>query len=136
MRAPKLCSEPGCTGDAAQKSGRCEEHAEAAWVRSTRTTSKAWSTQRRRTLQRDRRRCLFCGRAATVVDHRRPLAWGGTDDLDNLQTMCPEDHKVKTAEEARLGRMLAGGARGQDDVDRHVMRWTPDLSIFGITPGE
>jgi len=131
MRAPKLCSEPMCVNDAAKKSGRCPEHSEAAWVRSTRVTSKEWPTQRRRTLQRDRRRCLFCGQSANLVDHRLPIAWGGTDDLGNLQTMCKADHKVKTVEESRLGRMIAAGTRTEASIDQHVLRWTPDFDIWG-----
>ena len=131
MRAPKLCSEPGCVGDAAQKSGRCVEHSEQAWVRSTREVGAGWSVTRRTVLVRDRRRCLFCGQPANLVDHRLPVAWGGGDELENLQTMCRDDHKVKTGEESRLGRSLKDGSVGDEAVARHVLRWTPDLSLWG-----
>jgi 5-methylcytosine-specific restriction enzyme A len=32
----------------------------------------------------------------TQVDHIKPLHKGGTDDMDNLQPLCVECHKVKT----------------------------------------
>jgi 5-methylcytosine-specific restriction enzyme A len=45
--------------------------------------------------------CLMCQKqgiikAATQVDHIKPLHKGGTDDMDNLQPLCVECHKVKT----------------------------------------
>jgi hypothetical protein len=52
---------------------------------------------RRQILERDNYQCLDCGRsprndAACVlhVDHRIPLAKGGTNDPDNLQTLCDD----------------------------------------------
>lgn len=45
-------------------------------------------------LSRDHYRCVCCGRSAEVdgvkleVDHRIPVAKGGTNRLDNLQTLC------------------------------------------------
>jgi 5-methylcytosine-specific restriction protein A len=120
-------------GDAAPKSGRCVEHSEQPWVRSTRSTSDGWSKARAAVLRRDRRRCVFCGQESKTVDHRLPTAWGGSDELDNLQTMCRDDHRVKTGEESRLGRRLKDGSAGDEDVARHVLRWTPDLSLWGRT---
>lgn len=45
--------------------------------------------------------CLECkkvGRVsmATEVDHIVPLFKGGTDDLENLQGLCSEHHRIKT----------------------------------------
>lgn len=131
MRAPKVCSEPGCVADAQVKSGRCSDHGEAAWVRSTRQVGADWPAVRRRVLRRDRNRCVFCGEVSKTVDHRLPVAWGGGDDLDNLQTMCVVDHRVKTTEESRLGRRVRSGECGEEDVRRHVLRWTPDRSLWG-----
>jgi tetratricopeptide (TPR) repeat protein len=42
---------------------------------------------------RDKRRCRICGRGSEdgvklTVDHRLPLAKGGTDDITNLWTLC------------------------------------------------
>ena len=37
---------------------------------------------------------------ATEVDHIIPKARGGTDNPDNLQAICAECHKTKTARES------------------------------------
>lgn len=37
--------------------------------------------------------------AATTVDHVTPKAHGGTDARDNLQALCHDCHKAKTARE-------------------------------------
>ncbi|WP_054012199.1 HNH endonuclease [Arthrobacter sp. ERGS1:01] len=40
--------------------------------------------------------CAMCGKTPLVdrvkleVDHKLPLAWGGTDDIENLQPLCEE----------------------------------------------
>lgn len=39
--------------------------------------------------------CVVCGAVADTVDHRIPLARGGTNDLDNLQPMCKECNRRK-----------------------------------------
>lgn len=68
---------------------------------------------RGRALQRIRREilsesplCVMCsaeGRVtiATELDHRTPLAKGGTHARENLQPLCREHHLAKTAKEAR-----------------------------------
>jgi 5-methylcytosine-specific restriction endonuclease McrA len=38
------------------------------------------------------------------ADHIVPSAEGGTDDLDNLQTLCVPCHNTKTLQEAARGR--------------------------------
>lgn len=41
--------------------------------------------------------CRSCKvRAAQCVDHIRPKAWGGKDNVENLQPLCFLCHKVKT----------------------------------------
>ncbi|WP_318591161.1 HNH endonuclease, partial [Enterobacter kobei] len=49
--------------------------------------------------------CLRNGRytPAETVDHIKPKAHGGTDDLSNLESICRGCHKAKTARE-RLNR--------------------------------
>lgn len=66
------------------------------------TSRGAWDTLRRRILARDKGLCLLClaaGRvgAAREVDHRKPIAEGGTDHPSNLQSLCVDCHKAKTA---------------------------------------
>lgn len=52
-------------------------------------------------LERDNRRCVMCGVSANdgavlEVDHIRPVARGGSDDLDNLQTLCFDCNRGKS----------------------------------------
>lgn len=62
--------------------------------------------------------CKPCERQGTVrasreVDHRIPLVDGGSDSDENLQGICPECHKAKTAAEvkARGGHGWEGSRR-------------------------
>jgi hypothetical protein len=45
-------------------------------------------------------KCLF-DEAGYDVDHVLPLADGGSNDITNLQALCPSCHRVKTARENR-----------------------------------
>lgn len=56
-----------------------------------------WSRIRALVMVRDSRRCQLgipgvCTIDATEVDHIRPRAVGGTDDLDNLRAVCRRCH--------------------------------------------
>ena len=69
----------------------------------------AWRKLRLVVLERDRRLCQTClklGRtvAATDVDHILPIAQGGTNDLANLQCLCSDCHRTKSALEGQYGR--------------------------------
>lgn len=129
-RAPKVCSEPGCINDAAVKSGRCVDHQEKPWVRQKgkrRAPVRGYSKLRKVVLRRDGGLCVFCWHTATDVDHRIPVAWGGRDELENLQSMCDRCHGVKSREEQRLGAAIAAGTAAPGEVRGHVARWTPDV---------
>ena len=63
-----------------------------------------WTKRREQVLRRDDGLCVPCrikGRptAATEVDHIIPKSQDGTDDYDNLQSICTSCHKAKTAQE-------------------------------------
>jgi len=47
--------------------------------------------------KRDRYRCCMCKRSGVEleVDHKVPVAQGGTDALDNLQTLCVDCNRGK-----------------------------------------
>lgn len=71
---------------------------------------KAWQAARRDALQRDCGLCQPCmarGHVtqATQVDHIKPKTEGGTDELDNLQSICAQCHNDKSRLEMnRRGR--------------------------------
>ena len=48
--------------------------------------------------------CAETGRttASAIVDHIKPLAWGGRDDRLNKQGLCKRCHDAKSAEERKL----------------------------------
>jgi 5-methylcytosine-specific restriction protein A len=58
---------------------------------------------------RDMYTCRACGRVTDKregeVDHRTPLALGGSDDPSNLQWLCIECHRLKTQRENAQGCM-------------------------------
>lgn len=63
-----------------------------------------WRKLRAMVLERDRYLCLECLRnglyvSATTVDHIIAKAHGGSDDLSNLQSLCEQCHRMKTARE-------------------------------------
>ena len=65
----------------------------------------AWVKTRALVLSRDMHLCQPClvkGRPtpADQVDHITSKAKGGSDDLENLQAICHDCHKAKTADEA------------------------------------
>ena len=126
MAMPSLpkrpCRHPGCA--ALVESGWCEQHKRPSpgkfadperGSRHERGYGSAWDRRRVRILERDRGLCQEClrqGRVTPVgatkfsafVDHIKPKAEGGTDDDNNLQTLCRTCHQVKTQREANRGR--------------------------------
>lgn len=84
-----------------------------------------WRTRRRRIFERDNYLCqihLKEGRLVPVelhgprhgvCDHIIPTAEGGTDDDENLQTICQDCDKVKTDEERRRA---GGGSKPQSPL--------------------
>jgi hypothetical protein len=48
-------------------------------------------------LRRDRYRCVFCGKGGRLeADHIIPWSAGGSDDLDNLRTLCHECNQERS----------------------------------------
>jgi 5-methylcytosine-specific restriction enzyme A len=64
-------------------------------------STRAWRRVRLQALQRDRFRCVRCGREASEVDHVVAREVGGTDALANLRSLCAACHA------ARHGRVSA-----------------------------
>lgn len=62
-------------------------------------TSKGSTTQwrkiRARVLKRDGHLCQMCGAVATHCDHIIPRRLGGSDSMDNLQSLCKRCNLAK-----------------------------------------
>lgn len=129
-----MCSQPGCI-ELAVRDGRCDVHGESPWVRSVRAqkVTSQFKVNRSRVLRLTQSRCAFCGAATKIVDHRLPVSLGGDDSLANLQPLCEEHHREKTAQESLLGKRAAQGVLVDGEVDAHVERWTP--SVFRYRGG-
>ena len=70
-------------------------------IRATARRSGLSLTVRWQVLERDGRRCVVCGATAAdhvtlEVDHITPVSRGGTDALENLQTLCFDCNRGKS----------------------------------------
>lgn len=114
-RPKSICKHAAC-GALIDAPGYCGRHKKEAvgWNQtSTQTTSERgygadWRRLRVVILRRDNGLCQPCKAAgrltvATEVDHIINKAIGGTDAPVNLQSICNDCHKVKTAAERRSG---------------------------------
>jgi 5-methylcytosine-specific restriction protein A len=94
--------------------GYCDDHSDqrSGWKRhqarhgnsDQRGYGHAWRKLRKTILHRDGHLCVSCKRSdryvpATDVDHIITKASGGTDNPDNLQSLCRKCHRTKTANE-------------------------------------
>jgi 5-methylcytosine-specific restriction protein A len=64
-----------------------------------------WSKKRALVMARDNRRCQLgiagvCTSIATEVDHIRPRAVGGTDEMNNLRAVCRRCHISRGMDES------------------------------------
>ncbi len=81
------------------------------WESDTRTMLTGW--RRFRVLDRDDYKCRACGRTPDKdgvtlhVDHIKPRSLGGSDDDDNLQTLCAECNIGKSNRSSRDLRALS-----------------------------
>lgn len=64
-----------------------------------------WAEIRRIVLDRDGRRCQFCGAPATDVDHIRP---GSDHTPSNLRALCKHCHMQRTAYQGLAARAKKG----------------------------
>jgi 5-methylcytosine-specific restriction protein A len=72
-------------------------------MRTRRPSRELWRTIRRQVWERDGGRCRgpYCRDAppisleAAQIDHRVPLSHGGTNELDNLRTLCRRCHVLR-----------------------------------------
>ena len=113
-RLKRACRKIGCPGTTIHRTGLCEKHqkTDGSWSqwqqKKGNTTERGygaeWRKIRKPILQRDNYLCQSCKRkgiltAANIVDHIVSKANKGTDEPDNLETICDTCHKKKTATE-------------------------------------
>ena len=65
-----------------------------------------WDEMRTKSLIRDNYHCIKCGlkvdKPTCIIDHIKPIALGGEEfNLDNLQTLCLNCNKIKTASDMK-----------------------------------
>lgn len=123
IAAPKPCRHAGRSQLVGDGSGYCQAHQsdrkigkfadERRGSRHERGYGKAWDITRKRILSRDKGLCQPClqdqrYRPAKQVDHKVPKFEGGGDDDNNLQAICLDCHKRKTAAEALRARRAGG----------------------------
>lgn len=127
--APHPCGNPRCGAivpRGVRYCDRCEPHFEQARQRadaqrrgssSSRGYDAPWRKLREDVLARDHHLCRYCANlgldtAATLVDHIRSKAAGGTDDVENLASCCAQCHAEKSL------RHDAWYGRAADPIDR------------------
>jgi 5-methylcytosine-specific restriction endonuclease McrA len=69
--------------------------------------SLSWVDYRLKIFERDNFTCKICGQKASsstlIADHITPIAIGGDDwDMNNIQTLCLNCNKVKTAQDMKI----------------------------------
>jgi 5-methylcytosine-specific restriction protein A len=114
-RPGKACRQISCPNIAKSREhqGYCEEHKDkGGWNLNERTKGNRhsrgygsdWDKIRVIALKRDSYLCQFhllkgMAIAATHVDHIKPKDQGGTNALNNLQSLCVKCHEATTARE-------------------------------------
>jgi len=85
-------------------------------VASRKHNQQRWQWLRRWVFNRDNHQCQRCGSFGGPLecDHVRPLEMGGTDEVDNLQTLCVGCHLTKTHQE-NVKRGRYGKVMGRDE---------------------
>ena len=73
---------------------RLEPEDEPFIIRGRANIAHGWDVQRKKALLRDSMECVDCGYSdgRLHVHHEIPQSEGGTDDLRNLKTVCPDCH--------------------------------------------
>jgi hypothetical protein len=67
------------------------------WDGQTTLAKAAWASLRLAVLERDGYRCTTCGATTELhIHHRQERRHGGSDTLDNLQTVCADCHMQTT----------------------------------------
>jgi len=106
-RAAVMANAPPRTGSAGKARRKWGVTSRAS--RQARGYGREWELTRAGILNRDKRLCQPClakGRTvlASEVDHIKPRHKGGGEDWSNLQSICTDCHRQKTALEGQAAR--------------------------------
>lgn len=108
IAAPKPCTQCGVL--VRDGTSRCPAHPKPAWVQKAkykRVSGRKLQQQRHDLFSREPfcRTCRGNGHLilATIRDHIKPLAEGGTDTDDNVQPLCQPCSDAKTEQERKRG---------------------------------
>jgi len=92
-----------------------------------------WYKLRWKILQRDNFTCQYCGQSAPnvklEVDHKIPIAEGGTDDEDNLVTTCYACNRGKNG--LRQSIVLSGRSRPRRKADAPTQKKIIEMLATG-----
>lgn len=99
--------------------------------------TKAAQVSRRGVLRRDGRRCGYCGKAASTVDHIQPRSRGGADSWENLVACCLRCNNVKgNHTPSEMGWKLKtspqpprSGFWQLKELDKPLADWSPFLGV-------
>ena len=91
-KAKSGCSTPGCSY-LTWRDGKCKRHQRPS--ASQRGYGAHWTLIRAEHLQLEPY-CRVCGAQATDVDHIVPKRAGGSENRQNLQSLCKQCHSAKT----------------------------------------
>ena len=77
--------------------------------------------------------CVYCGRKANEVDHVIPILDGGTDDWDNLRSMCKHHHSQHTAKEGGgFGNPKGKGVENAHSISNHDRAGSKESVCTGL----
>lgn len=95
--------QPSTTTDQVLWAGN-ESYIMTSHTQTQRDDSEATPERKSKVLERDNGVCLRCGATDNLeVHHIIPAAHGGTDDLENLATLCKECHRIAHATGSQHG---------------------------------
>ena len=64
--------------------------------------------------------CNYCGEVGNEVDHVIELAAGGDNSIENLQVLCKQCHKAKTAAYNSKRMRATGAVFSKPSAPRHL----------------
>lgn len=105
MRAKTICSESKCL-NIVTSGGKCKDHGRKPWNNISKrnlTRPTDWNSRRNFVRRRDKGKCVKCGSTDSVeVDHRLPVAFGGSWEYSNLWLLCEPCHAGKTLRDVTI----------------------------------